>query len=170
MRYHQLFQSIMLVSIALFLFGCEDSQVKDLRARVESMKKTEHPDIQPKTETELTIPVSASYHPDAVRAPFLQSGTLTRGKDGALANPLLTYPLTMLRFVGTVSQGKTTYAFVATPDNLIYQIKQGDAIGDHEGRVVSVTADRLNIVEQTNEGGKSAEQRIVALQLRDEGE
>lgn len=120
-----------------------------------------------KAEGELTGPTPASYHPDAIRTPFMSSANIQVGKGGA-SNPLLTYPITMLRFVGTVTQNKQTYAFVATPEGLVYQVKQGDVLGDHGGKIESIGPDRIKLTEIVTEKGKAATSKVVTLELREE--
>jgi type IV pilus assembly protein PilP len=82
-------------------------------------------------------------------------------------NPLLSYPVNVLRFVGTLSQGNTVSAFVVAPDNVVYQVSLGDAIGPHHGKVMRIDQQRLDVVEIDNNTGKPKE-ILVTLQLKEE--
>ncbi len=50
---------------------------------------------------------------------------------------------------------------------MVYQIKEGDFIGDRQGKVISIYQDRLNIMEQDAAYGKQMIQRIITLQLKE---
>ena len=73
----------------------------------------------------------------------------------------------MLRFVGTVTQNGDTVAFITAPDSRIYQIKVGDVIGDRQGKVVTIDADRISLIEQSAEDGPAGMKRVVTLKLKE---
>ncbi len=93
---------------------------------------------------------------------------MEQGKDKH-ANPLQAYPLSVLRFIGTLSRGNIIFAFIMSPDQMVYQVKQGDMIGDRNGKIISIYPDRINVMEQDTTFGTQSVQRIVTLQLKEEG-
>lgn len=56
--------------------------------------------------------------------------------------PLEAYPLEGLKFVGVVSRHNRTYATIQTPDNLVYQVKPGNYLGEHFGLITALAENR----------------------------
>lgn len=152
---------------AMMLASCDGSKpFKDIQEQIDKLKQAEV-----KTESKAAInkeaaPESAKYDAEKRRSPFeVMEAAPSKGK--VSSNPLQAYPLDMLRFVGTVTQNNNTIAFVAAPDNKIYQIKTGDMIGDHDSEVIKIEADRISLMEQYSENGNAAMKRVVTLQLKE---
>ena len=57
------------------------------------------------------------------------------------------YPLESLKYVGSMSKGKLTYALIKTPDNTIQQIKVGNYIGPNYGLVTQINESDIAIKE-----------------------
>jgi type IV pilus assembly protein PilP len=57
------------------------------------------------------------------------------------------YPLESLKYVGSLSKNKLTYALIKTPDNTIQQIKMGNYIGPNFGLVTSINESDIVIKE-----------------------
>lgn len=56
--------------------------------------------------------------------------------------PLEAYPLESLKFVGVMSKKNKIFATIQTPDNLVYQVKPGNYIGEKLGLIVSLAESR----------------------------
>lgn len=155
----------MTVVTAMLLTACErHGAVTDLQEYVQKIKRDEAKKKRVSLIEELKPPIPATFKADNKRSPF--SLTEIPADRTVAANPLLGYPLNVLKFVGTLSQGDKTFAFIMTPDNMVYQVKEGDMIGDHHGKVVDIKPNRLNVMEQETENG-TAMQRIVTLELKE---
>ena len=72
---------------------------------------------------------------------------LTRG-----AEPLESYPLESLNMVGTLTKDKTTYALVRTPDKDVYQVSQGNYLGQNFGVVTGITDSEIRLKELVQDG------------------
>ncbi len=121
-----------------------------------------------KTAKKIPIMLSpaVTYQADTLRSPFQEPATSVSTK-GSISTPLQAYPLTTLRFAGTVTEAdNTSIAYILTPDNMIYQVKVGDTIGDNNGKVTHIYADRLLLTEQNTENKKQAA-RVITLKLKD---
>ncbi|MEQ1598872.1 MAG: pilus assembly protein PilP [Methylotenera sp.] len=57
------------------------------------------------------------------------------------------YPLESLKYVGSMSKNKLTYALIKTPDNTIQQIKRGNYIGPNYGLVTQINESDIVIKE-----------------------
>lgn len=89
---------------------------------------------------------SMVYQADHLRSPFQTS--VAPIQHHALSNKLQTYPVSTLRLGGTVTQaGTASVAYILTPDNDMYQVKEGDKIGDHHGKITNLQRDRIVITE-----------------------
>ena len=52
--------------------------------------------------------------------------------------PLEAYPMESLKFVGVISRKKIIFALIQTTDNMTYQVKPGNYIGDKLGQVTAL--------------------------------
>ena len=154
---------------AFLLLACDRGKPhKDLQEYIDKLK---HETVKDESGNAVKItkqlpPVSAKYESNAHRSPFaVQEAAPVKG--GSSSNPLQSYPLDMLRFVGTVTQDGKTKAFISAPDNKIYQIKEGDAIGDHDSKVITIESDRISLMEQYIDEGNTEMKRVVTLQLKE---
>ena len=170
MNIRRKFGFIAVISMSAFLLlSCDrGSAHKDLEDYIAKLKNEEVKDERGgavKIKHQLP-PASAKYESDKHRSPFdVQEAAPV--KSGDSSNPLQTYPLDMLRFVGTVSQDGKTKAFISAPDNKIYQIKEGDVICDHDSKSISIESDRISLMEQYTEDGGTTMKRVVTLQLKE---
>lgn len=57
------------------------------------------------------------------------------------------YPLESLKYVGSLSKNKLTYALVKTPDNTIQQVKMGNYIGPNFGLVTQINDSDIVVKE-----------------------
>lgn len=157
---------LMTIITAMMLSACErHGAISDLQEYLKKVKDTEAQKKRISIIAELKPPLATTYQVEGGRSPF--SAVAIGNTEAIAANPLLAYPLTVLRFVGTLTQGSMTFAFIMTPDNMVYQVKEGDVIGDHQGKVVSILPNRLNVMEQESEKGTTVMQRIVTLELKE---
>jgi type IV pilus assembly protein PilP len=157
---------LMLVSM-LVLTGCSSGE-SDLQTYIEQLKQTKFPTNKSSQPISTTAPKPVTFKAGALRSPFEGATSLGLPKAVIMANPLLGYPLTMLRFIGTMSQKNVDYAFILTPDNVVYQVKKGDSIGDRQGKVLEVKESQLNISERVSQTGSTAGDRVVTLKLKEE--
>lgn len=161
--------------IVFTLTGCDrNHSFKDLQTYVDQLRETAAPreSDDPDMRKPRAEPESVKVESGSRRSPFAIVETLSadkKNKRGEVMadNPLLTYPLDVLRFVGTVTRKGETVAIISTPDNKIYQVKSGDVIGDRDSTIVSIDSDRINLEEQYSENGGQPMKRVITLQLKE---
>lgn len=83
------------------------------------------------------------------------------------SNPLENYPLRSLRFTGTLTDNGQIAAYILTPDDMIYQVKVGDTVGNEAGKVLKITPDELDIAVKLVSSNQSVTEKIVSLQLKE---
>jgi type IV pilus assembly protein PilP len=159
---------IFMASIFL-LFACDQSKLKNaLQADIEKMKHADikHDDTESVKMVNEAQPVSVKYESGARRSPF-EMMAVSPVKSSVSSNPLQTYSLDMLRFVGTVTQNGNNIAFISAPDNKLYQLRVGDIIGDRDSKVIAIELDKISLVEQYTGNGNTLMKRVVTLQLKE---
>lgn len=85
---------------------------------------------------------------------------LTRRKE-----PLEAYPLESLSMVGTIDRGKTHYALIRTPEHDIYQVHDGNHIGQDYGVIVGITDSEIKLKELVQDGSGDWSERTSTLNL-----
>jgi type IV pilus assembly protein PilP len=79
--------------------------------------------------------------------------------------PLEAYPLEALSMVGTLEKGKALYALVKTPERDIYQVRQGNHMGQNFGVVVGISDTDIKLKELMQDGGGDWSERSSTLNL-----
>jgi type IV pilus assembly protein PilP len=79
--------------------------------------------------------------------------------------PLEAFPLESLAMVGTIEKGKALYALVKTPERDIYQVRQGNYLGQNFGVIVDISDSELKLKELVQDGAGDWAERSSALNL-----
>ena len=79
--------------------------------------------------------------------------------------PLEAYPLESLSMVGTLEKGKALYALVRTPERDIYQVRQGNHLGQNFGVIVGITDTDIKLKELMQDGSGDWSERSSTLNL-----
>jgi type IV pilus assembly protein PilP len=79
--------------------------------------------------------------------------------------PLEAYPLESLSMVGTLEKGRTLYALVKTPERDIYQVRQGNHMGQNFGVIVGITDSDIKLKELVQDGAGDWSERSSTLNL-----
>ena len=89
-----------------------------------------------------------------------QAPDLARRKE-----PLEAFPLESLNMVGSMQQGKVTFALVRTPDRDVYQVRTGNYLGQDYGVVTGVNESEIRIKELVQDSAGDWTERNSTLQL-----
>jgi type IV pilus assembly protein PilP len=79
--------------------------------------------------------------------------------------PLEAYPLESLSMVGTLEKGRTLYALVKTPERDIYQVRQGNHMGQNFGVIVGISDSDIKLKELVQDGAGDWSERSSTLNL-----
>ncbi len=154
------------LAIVMLLFACNNNRkVRDLQDYITKLKASNNTTVKVDVSS-FQPPQPVIYKFGSSRAPFESSEKSLIGKN-AISNPLEAYSISTLRFVGTISQDDTTAGYILTPDNKVYSVKPGDTIGDHGGKIKTIRADRIEVIEIENKDNKQDIQHLVTLQLKE---
>jgi len=141
-----------ILACIIFLPGCgkpdreAEVQVYIAQLRVAATKKEVEHNV-----AQLQLPKPVLYKGDA--GPSTHVNT---------ANPVQSYPIKSLQFVGTLIQDNVMSAYIMTPDTMLYQVKVGDGVGSSQGKIIKIDTDHIEISEKTGNA-----ERIVTMELKD---
>jgi len=164
-------RSLALAAGAVFvLAGCGGESHQDLRAWMADQGKGVKGKLEP-------LPQMKPYEPFTYNAfdlpdPFKPRKIEATKGAGKLApdlarrkEPLESYPLESLNMVGTLEKGRTTYALVRTPEKDLYQVRQGNYLGQNYGVILGVTDGEVRLKELVQDGAGDWTERSSTLQL-----
>jgi type IV pilus assembly protein PilP len=158
----------MLLSIFL-LTGCSGKQEDDLDRWIKERKMQIKGKVEPLPELKKYEPFS--YNADnSLNDPF--RGRVAAGKTAAPSGlqpdfkrpkePLESFPLESLKFVGYLELGKKGIALIAAPDKTVYQVRTGNYIGQNYGLVTSLNQNEVSVKEMVQDGtGDFTERRVT---------
>jgi type IV pilus assembly protein PilP len=156
------------LAVAALLAGCGGQTHQDLRDWMASQGKGAKGRLDP-------LPTIRPYEPFAYNAfdlpdPFKPRKVETKG--GKLApdltrrrEPLESFPLESLAMVGTIEKGRALYALVKTPEKDIYQVRQGNYLGQNYGVVIGISDSDIKLKELVQDGAGDWTERSSALNL-----
>ena len=160
-------------ALVLVLGGCS-SEIDELKTFVRDSDKGLPRRIDP-------LPAVKPFEPFAYEGfdlpdPF-KPRKLSAPKEGAgggLApdlnrrkEPLEAFPLEQLKMVGTLSQGKDTYAIVRA-DKTLYRVKKGNYMGQNFGLITDVTEGEIKLKEIVQDSAGDWAERQSVLPLLEE--
>lgn len=114
------------------------------------------------------------YAAYSLRDPFSNAFSDDGGMAGLRPDPnrrkqvLEQFPLDALDMVGTIGEGSGVVALVIAPDKVTYRVRPGVYMGQAEGRVTTVTTDRIDLVELVPDGAGGWLERPATIALDDQ--
>jgi type IV pilus assembly protein PilP len=111
------------------------------------------------------------YAAQSLRDPFSNAFTDDSGGAGPRPDPnrrkqpLENFPLDSLDMVGTIGEGSSLVALVLAPDKVTYRVRPGMYLGQSDGRVTSVSDDRIELVELVPDGAGGWLERPAAISM-----
>jgi Tfp pilus assembly protein PilP len=153
---------LQIIFLCLLLTGCgTDERERELQGYINQLKITaEQKEVISKPQ-HWALPKPVVYNPH---------GYLGKSQTAKITtNPLQSYPLKNLQFVGILKQNNKISGYVMTPDGMLYLVNEGDVIGEDYGKIVKVDTDHIEVIEKTMAGSQSVEKK-VELMLKDSPE
>ena len=161
---------LMIVACVALLSGCGAASHQDLREWMAEQGKGAKGRLEP-------LPTIRPYESFAYNAfdlpdPFKPRKIEPNKSTSKLApdltrrrEPLEAFPLESLAMVGTIEKGKALYALVKTPERDIYQVRQGNYLGQNYGVIVDISDSELKLKELVQDGAGDWAERSSALNL-----
>lgn len=156
------------------LAGCGSDDFADLQQYVTEVKSRQKEPVAPLPGLKAIEPFL--FRPDQIQDPFKRAQrddeTEDIGKCSAnrpdTARPkeeLESFELDALRMVGTVRVRGELWGLVQAKDDTIHRVHAGSYMGLRLGRVAAVMPDRIEVIEQVQQGSCRWEERHAALDL-----
>ncbi len=142
---------ILIALLTTMLVACGGDEGDDLDKFMASAANDMGKGVEPLPEV---LPYSPlQYNADGTLSdPFKARKALS--KAGALQpntnrpkEALESFPLESLKYVGTLSKNKSTFALIKTPDNTIQQVKTGNYVGPNFGLVTQINESDIVVKE-----------------------
>ena len=158
---------------SFLLVGCGGSTDEDLKSWMAEQGTASRGKIDP-------IPPIRPYEAFTYNAfdqaePFkprkIETGKGSRGPDMTRRKEALeTYPLETLKMVGTLQRGSTMLGLVRANDNKVFQVRQGNYVGQNFGVITSVVEGEITMKElfQDGAGDWAERQSKIMLQEREQ--
>jgi type IV pilus assembly protein PilP len=161
--------------VALVVLGGCSSEIDELKQFVRESDKGLPRRIEP-------LPAVKPFEPFAYEGfdlpdpfkPRKLTPTSKPGPDDRIAielnrrkEPLEAFPLEQLKMVGTLSQGKDTYALVRA-EKTLYRVKKGNYMGQNFGLITDVTESEIKLKEIVQDSAGDWAERQSVLPLLEE--
>lgn len=166
-------RTIAVALASLVLMACSGADNEDLRQWMNDAAKNIKGKIPPLPQVKPYEPVP--YTAGNLTDPFKSSRAGSERKKTAAGGlqpdldrprePLEAYPLESLKYVGVMSQKKTSYAIIQI-DSTLYQVKVGNHMGQNFGVVTKITEAETTLKELVQDSAGDWVERTSTLLLQ----
>ena len=166
----------LLVGCGLALAGCAGDQ-DELQQWMEQQKREAKPNVEPLSAPKKFYPVpyaaqgavepfSTQKLTVALKQEARQPNSLLAAEINRRKEPLEAYPVDSMAMVGSVTRNGRPYALLKV-DNLLYQVKQGDYLGQNYGKIIKISETDVAYREIVQDAAGEWIERNSALQLQE---
>lgn len=168
------------LTLAAFLTGCGGSDSEELQQWIAEQRNQTRSRVQPIPEPKKFTP--QAYLQDAATDPFSNqklTQALKRESAQATSNagliapelarrkePLEAFPLDTMSMVGSLVKTGQPVALLKV-DNLLYQVRPGNYLGQNYGRITKVSESEIVLREIVQDGAGEWIERTATLQLQE---
>ncbi len=165
-----------LLAATLALAACGGEQ-EELSQWMEQQRREVKPSVQPLTPPKKfdpqpyvalggVEPFSTQKLTVALKQEARQPNSLLAGEINRRKEPLEAYPLDSMSMVGSVVRAGRPYALLKV-DNLLYQVKPGDYLGQNYGKITRISETEIALREIVQDAAGEWIERSSALQLQE---
>ena len=158
------------------LAGCGGEQ-QELTQWMEQQRREVKPSVQPLSPPKKFTPqpyvslngvepFSNQKLTVALKQEARQPNSLVGAEINRRKEPLEAYPLDSMSMVGSVVKSGRPYALLRV-DNLLYQVKQGDYLGQNYGKILQISETSVALREIVQDAAGEWIERASALQLQE---
>lgn len=163
----------------LLLAGCEGEN-QELQDWMEQQKREVRPNVQPLAapkkfdpvpyaNTQQVDPFSSQKLSVALKQEAKQPSSLLAAEMNRRKEPLEAYPLDAMAMVGSLTKAGRPMALLRV-DNLLYQVKAGDYLGQNYGRILRISETEVVLREVVQDAAGEWTERNATLQLQERGQ
>ena len=162
--------------VATSLLGCSGEQ-QELSQWMEQQRREVKPSVQPLSPPKKfnpqaylaqnsVEPFSSQKLTVALKQEARQPNSLLSAELNRRKQPLEAYPLDSMSMVGSVTKLGRPYALLRV-DNLLYQVKPGDYLGQNYGKIMKISETDVSLREIVQDAAGEWIERTSALQLQE---
>jgi type IV pilus assembly protein PilP len=158
------------------LAGCggEDQDVqswmeakrRNVKSGVPKLQPPSKFDPEPYVSAQAVDPFSAQKLSVALKQEVRELNPLLAAELNRRKEPLEAYPLDSMTMVGSFVRGSQPSALLRV-DNLLYQVKMGEYLGQNYGRITKIGETELSLREVVQDAAGEWIERISTLQLQE---
>ncbi len=146
-----------------------DQQRREVRPSVQPLAAPKKFDPVPYANAQQVDPFSTQKLSVALKQEARQPNSLLAAEMNRRKEPLESFPLDAMIMVGSVSKAGKPVALLRV-DNLLYQVKAGDYLGQNYGRILRVTETEVVLREMVQDAAGEWIERNATLQLQEHGQ
>ncbi len=143
-----------------------DQQRREAKPNVPPLQPPKKFDPEPYTMGQAVEPFSGQKLSVALKQEARQPNSLLAAELNRRKEPLESYPLDSMSMVGSVAKQGQPFALLRV-DNLLYQVKVGDYLGQNYGRITSIAETEIGLREIVQDAAGEWIQRPATLQLQE---
>ena len=143
-----------------------EQQKREVKPNVEPLSAPKKFNPQPYAALGAVEPFSTQKLTVALKQEARQPNSLLAAEINRRKEPLEAYPVDSMAMVGSVTRNGRPYALLKV-DNLLYQVKAGDYLGQNYGKITKISETDVAFREIVQDAAGEWIERMSALQLQD---
>lgn len=143
-----------------------DQQRREVKPNVSPLSPPKKFDPAPYQMSQAVEPFSNQKLAVALKQEARQPNSLLAAEMNRRKEPLEAYPLDSMAMVGSVTKQGKPFALLRV-DNLLYQVKVGDYLGQNYGRITRIAETEIGLREIVQDAAGEWIERPASLQLQE---
>jgi len=143
-----------------------DQQRREAKPSVSPLQAPKKFDPAPYVMSQAVEPFSNQKLTVALKQEARQPNSILAAEMNRRKEPLEAYPLDTMSMVGSVNKQGQPFALLRV-DNLLYQVKVGDYLGQNYGRITRIAETEISLREVVQDAAGEWIERPAALQLQE---
>ena len=143
-----------------------DRQRREVKPNVTPLTPPKKFEAEPYTSLQAVDPFSNQKLTVALKQEAKQPNSMLAAELNRRKEPLEAYPLDSMTMVGSVAKQAQPFALLRV-DNLLYQVKLGDHLGQNYGRIVKISETEIVLREIVQDAAGEWIERTGNLQLQE---
>jgi type IV pilus assembly protein PilP len=143
-----------------------ERQRREVKPNISPLSPPKKFEAQPYSSAQAVDPFSNQKLSVAMKVEARQPNSMLGAELSRRKEPLEAYPLDSMTMVGSVAKQAQPFALLRV-DNLLYQVKLGDYVGQNYGRITKITETQIELREIVQDAAGEWIERPTTLQLQE---